>query len=35
MGPELGFKTFDKLDFIFFPIVLILRVSPQAFAQAR
>jgi hypothetical protein len=35
MGPEMGFRTFDKLDFIFFPIVLFLCVFPQAFALAR
>jgi hypothetical protein len=35
MGPETGFRTFDKLDFIFFPIVLFLRVTPLAFALAR
>jgi hypothetical protein len=35
MALELGFRTFDKLDFIFFPIVPILRVYPQAFALAR
>jgi hypothetical protein len=35
MGPEMVFRTFDKLDFIFFPIVLFFRVSPLAFALAR
>jgi hypothetical protein len=35
MGPETGFRTFVKLDFIFFLIVLFLRVSPLAFALAR
>jgi hypothetical protein len=35
MGPETGFRTFDKLYPIFLPIVLFLRVSPQAFALAR
>jgi hypothetical protein len=35
MGPEMGFRTLDKLDFIFFLIVLFLRVSPLAFALAR
>ena len=27
MGPETGCRTFNKLDFIFFPLVLLLRVS--------
>ena len=27
MGPETGCRTFDKLDFILFPLVLLLRVS--------
>ena len=27
MGPEMGCRTFDKLDFILFPSVLLLRVS--------
>jgi hypothetical protein len=27
MGPETGCRTFDKLDFILFPLVLLLWVS--------
>ena len=27
MGPETGCRTFNKLDFILFPLVLLLRVS--------
>jgi hypothetical protein len=35
MGPETGSRTFDKLDLILFPIVLLLRVSLLVFALAR
>jgi hypothetical protein len=28
VGPETGSRTFDKIDFILLPIVLLIRVSP-------
>jgi hypothetical protein len=35
MGPETGSRTFDKIDLILFPIVMLLRVSPRVLALAR
>ena len=35
MGPEMGSRTFDKLDFILFLLVLLLRVSLRILALAR
>jgi hypothetical protein len=35
MGPERGSRTFDKLEFILFPLVLLLRVSLRILALAR
>ena len=35
MGPETGSRTFDKLDFILFLLVLLLRVSLRILALAR
>jgi hypothetical protein len=33
LGPETGSRTFDKIDFILSPIVLLLQVSPLVLGQ--
>jgi hypothetical protein len=35
MGPEPGSRSFDELDFILFPIFLLLQVSPLVLALVR
>jgi hypothetical protein len=35
MGLETGSRTFDKLDLILYPIVVLLRVSPLVLALAK
>jgi hypothetical protein len=35
MGLETGSRTFDNIDIILFPIVLLLRASPLVLALAK